>query len=60
MKGYTNQNSDLKLTIRNSQAGQKVFGDEIESGELEIEGKVTENVNQWNLGHDNCHYFEFL
>ena len=60
MKGYTNQDSDLKLSIRNSLAGQKVFGNEIQPGEHEIEGKVTKNVNQWNLGHEDCHYFEFL
>ena len=60
MKGYTDQNFNLKLTIRNSLSGQKVFGDKIESGELEIEGKITKKYDQWNLGHENCHYFEFL
>ena len=60
MKDYTNQKSVLKLTIRNSLSGQTVFGDEIESGELEIEGEITKKYNQWNLGHENCYYFEFL
>ena len=60
MKGYTNQNSDLRLTIRNSLSGQKVFGDEVQPGEHEIEGKITTKHNQWNLGNENCYYFEFL
>ena len=60
IKDYTGQNLDLKLTIRNSLSGEKVFGEEIESGELKIEGKITTKNNQWNLGHENCHYFAFL
>ena len=66
LKGYMKKNSNLKLTIRNSLSGQKVFGDEtvsddeIESGQLEIEGKITKKYNQWNLGNENCYYFEFL
>ena len=60
MKEYKNQNSDLKLTIKDSLSGQKVFGDELQPGEHEIEGKITKKYNQWNLGHENCHYFEFL
>ena len=60
MKGYTNQNSTLMLTIRDSLKGQKVFGDRIQPGECEIEGKLTEKPNQWNLASENCYYFEFL
>ena len=60
MTGYKNQDSDLKLTIRNSLSGQKVFGDEIQLGEHEIEGKIRKKYNQWNLRHDDCYYFEFL
>ena len=56
--GYTNQNSNLKLTIRNSLAGQIVF-DKKQPGEHEIEGKTTKNMSEWNLAHENCHYFEF-
>ena len=58
MKGYKNQSSGLKLTIRNSLAGQMVFGENVQPAEHEIEGKITEK-NQWNLGHEYCHYFEF-
>ena len=60
MKGYTNQSSGLKLTIRNSLAGQKVFGDNVQPDEHEIEGEITEKHNEWNLWHENCHYFQFL
>ena len=56
--GYTNQDSSLKLTIRNSLTGQTVFGEK-QPGEHEIEGKITKNMNEWNLAHENCYYFEF-
>ena len=59
MKGYTNQNSNLRLIIRNSLSGQRVFGDEVQPGEHEIEGEITTNINRWNLGNEQCHYFEF-
>ena len=49
---------NLKLTIRNSLAGQTVFGKK-QPGEHEIEGEITNKMNEWNLAHDNCHYFEF-
>ena len=59
MKGYAYQNLDLTLIIRNSLSGQKVFGDEVQPGEHTIEGKITAKINEWNLGHEECHYFEF-
>ena len=59
MIDYTNQDSNLKLTIRNSLAGQEVFDDIEQPGEHEIEGKITKNINDWNLAHENCYYFEF-
>ena len=58
MKGYSNQNSTLKLKIRDSLKGQELFG-QIQSGEYEIEGKLTKKLNQWNLGSEYCYYFEF-
>ena len=62
--GYKKQGSRLKLTIRNSLAGQKVFGETKQPGEhdmiVDIEGKVTKKMNAWNLAHEHCHYFEFL
>ena len=58
MIDYTNQDSNLKLTIRNSLAGQKVFGEK-QPDEHDIEGKVTKKMNEWNLADENCHYFEF-
>ena len=58
MIGYTSQGSSLKLTIRNSLAGQTVFGKK-QPGEHEIKGKITKIMNKWNLAHDNCYYFEF-
>ena len=57
MIGYTNQDSSLKLTIRNSLASQILF-DKKQPGEHEIEGKITKNMNEWNLAHENCYYFE--
>ena len=60
MKGYSNQDSTLMLTIRDSLSGQKVFGDQTQPGEYEIESKLTEKSNQWNLASENCYYFEFL
>ena len=59
MIGYANQDSGLKLTIRNSLAGQKVFGKIEQPGEHEIDGEITRKINQWNLAHENCHYIEF-
>ena len=63
MIGYTNQDSSLKLNVRNSLAGQIVFKsilfDKKQPGEHEIEGKITKNMNEWNLAHENCYYFEF-
>ena len=59
MKGYAYQNLNLTLIIRNSLSGQKVFGDEVQPGEHTIEGKTTAKINEWNLGHEECHYFEF-
>ena len=58
MKSYTSQDSTLKLTVRDSLSGQKVFGEEIQSGEHEIEGVLTMKMNQWNLGNEYCHYIE--
>ena len=49
---------NLKLTIRNSLAGQTVFGRK-QPGEHEIEGEITNKMNEWNLAHENCYYFEF-
>ena len=59
MKDYTYQNSDLILTIRNSLAGQELF-DKVQRDEHKIEGKITDKVNEWNLGHEECHYFKFI
>ena len=59
MKGYEYQNSNLTLIVRNSLSGQKVFGNQVQSGEHEIEGEITTNINRWNLGNEQCHYFEF-
>ena len=68
MKNYSSQNSTLKLTVRDSLSGQKVFGEEVQSGEhvIElqlkaiIEGKLPMKLNQWNLGNEYCHYIELL
>ena len=68
MKNYTSQDSTLKLTVRDSLSGQKVFGEEVQSGEHVIdlqlkeinEGKLTTKPNQWNLGNEYCHYIELL
>ena len=59
MIGYANQDSSLKLTIRNSLAGQKVFGKIEQPSEHEIDGKITNKINEWNLAQENCHYIEF-
>ena len=40
--------------------GEKVFGEEIQSGEHEIEGVLTMKMNQWNLGNEYCHYIELI
>ena len=60
MKKYSIQNSTLKLIVRDSLSGQKVFGEEVQSGEHEIEGVLTMKMNQWNLGNEYCHYIELL
>ena len=68
MKKHSNQNSTLKLIVRDSLSGQKVFGEEVQSGEHTIElqleeineGKLTTRPNQWNLGNEYCHYIELL
>ena len=59
MKGYIYQNSELTLIVRNSLSGQTVFGDEVESEEHEVQGKLTQKINEWNLGNEQIHYFEF-
>ena len=60
MKKYSNQDSTLKLTVRDSLSGQKVFGENVQSGEHEIEGVLTMKMNQWNLGNEYCHYIELI
>ena len=60
MKGYiSSQNSDLILIIRNSLSGETVFGDEVQPDEHEIQGKITQKINEWNLGKEECYYLEF-
>ena len=67
MNGYKYQDEELTLMVRNSLSGQKLnyiwdsdaFGDEVQDGEHTIEGKTTRKNNEWNLGHEECYYFEF-
>ena len=49
MIGYANQDSSLKLTIRNSLAGQKVFGKIEQPSEHEIDGKITDTSRALDL-----------
>ena len=47
------------LIVRNSSKGQTVFG-QVQQGEHEIEYKVTQNNNAWNLNADKCVYIKMI
>ena len=47
--------SKTMLKVRNSSKGQTVFG-QVQQGEHEIEYKVTQDNNRWNLYADMCVY----
>ena len=51
------QNSETMLTVRNSSKGLTIFG-QIQQGEHEIEYKVTQDNNAWNLYADMCVYIK--
>ena len=59
MKGHKRRNSELTLIIRDSLSGQKMFGNKVQPEEHEVQGELTQKINEWNLGNEHCHYFEF-
>ena len=57
LKGWRKVGSKIFLKVRNSLKGQIVFG-QTQPGEHEIEYKVTQNNNAWNLFADSCVYIK--
>ena len=55
LKGWRKVGSKIMLKVRNSSKGQTVFG-QVQQGEHEIEYKVTQDNNKWNLYADMCVY----
>ena len=53
LKGWRKVGSKIMLKVRNSLKGQIIFG-QTQPGEHEIEYKVTQNNNAWNLFADMC------
>ena len=52
-------NRNGKLWVKNSLAGTKVFQDKEQPAEHEVEDKITNAPNQWNLADFNHHFVEF-
>ena len=52
LTGWRQSGSTIMLKVRNSSKDQL--------GEHEVEFKVTQNVNAWNLAADQCIYVKFL
>ena len=57
IKGWRKVGSKTMLIVRNSSKGETVFG-QVQQGEHEIEYKVTNDNNAWNLYADMCVYIK--
>ena len=57
LKGWQTVGSKIMLKVRNSSKGLTIFG-QVQQGEHEIEYKVTQDNNAWNLYADMCVYIK--
>ena len=57
LKGWRKVGSKTMLKVRNSSKGQTIFG-QVQQGEHEVEYKVTQDNNAWNLYADMCVYIK--
>ena len=60
IKDWRTDGNKIILKVRNSSKGQIADDGQVQSGEHEVEYKVTRYLNKWNLAADQCIYVKFV